>query len=339
MKRLMFLLPVLFVLTWGAGAAEDHEDSGLFPASEPFDTGYLRVSEIHRIYYARYGNPEGKPVMCLHGGPGWGSYPRLTQYFDPERFHIVLHDQRGAGRSEPQGELRENTTPELVEDIERLRRHLDLGKVLIFGGSWGSTLAVAYAEAYPDKVTGMVLRGVFLGTEAEVDQHYLGSRFFFPEEYDALVSVLPDGSKTPHPDNLQGLITGDDAELRHRIIDALIRYEFKCTQLHVPDETVEELLGSLSQDELLEVLTFDFHYVTNRFFIDEGQLLRNAGKLAEIPVTIINGRYDLAAPPLAAFRLHRALPMSKLIIVEEAGHSETEPGITAALLQAVAQFE
>jgi proline iminopeptidase len=315
------------------------EATGLFPVTEPLATGQLEVSELHKIFYATFGNPEGKPVMCLHGGPGVGSYPRLAQYFNPEKFYIVLHDQRGAGRSTPPGELRENTTAHLVEDVEKLRRHLDLGRVIIFGGSWGSTLALAYAESYPDVVTAMVLRGIFLGTEDEVRYHYLGNRFFFPEEYHRLVSVLPDPRRGVHPDYLYELITGEDRELGLKVLGALNRYELKFMKLHMPDDTVEAFLSSFSEDQASQATHIDLHYVANRYFMEEGQLLRGIDKLKEIPVTLINGRYDMAAPPLSAFQVHQKLPMSKLIIVEEAGHSESEEGITKALLAAVAELE
>jgi proline iminopeptidase len=315
------------------------EAAGLFPVSEPLASGHLQVSELHKVFYATFGNPEGKPVMCLHGGPGVGSYPRLAQYFNPEKFYIVLHDQRGSGRSTPSGELRENTTAHLVEDVERLRQHLELGKVVIFGGSWGSTLALAYAESYPEMVTAMVLRGIFLGTEAELEYHYLGNRFFFPEEHHNLVSVLPDPGRGVHPDYLYELITGADRELSRKVQGALNRYELKFMKLHMPDETVEAILSSFTEDKASQATHIDLHYVANRYFMEDNQILEGIDKLKDTPVTLINGRYDMAAPPLSAFQVHQKLPRSKLIIVEKAGHSESEEGITAALLAAVAELE
>jgi proline iminopeptidase len=315
------------------------EEDGLFLAPEPFKTDYLKVSALHRIFYVCCGNRSGKPVLCLHGGPGVGSYPRMAQYFNPEKYLIVLHDQRGAGRSTPHGELKENTTWDLVEDIEKLRVHLGLGKVLIFGGSWGTTLGLAYAQTHPEQVTGMILRGVFLGTEEEIEYHYLGNRFFFPREHDKLLSLLPDPARGTHPDYLFELIRGDDPVLRQKILRALAGYELKFMKLNMPDERVSGYLDNVPQDEGLRMASIDLHYVTHRYFMKEGHLLENMEKIAHIPAVLINGRYDMAAPPLSAYRVHKAMPKSKLIIVEKAGHSESEVGITAELVKATAEFE
>jgi len=315
------------------------EDDPLFPAAEPLQTGHLQVSDLHQIFFATYGNPDGKPVMCLHGGPGGGSYPRLARYFNPEKYFIVLHDQRGNGRSTPHGELRENSTPELVRDIEALRRHLGLGKVLIFGGSWGSTLGLAYAEEYPENVSGMILRGVFLGTEEEIDFHYQTTGHFFPAEQQALIDVLPDPARGVDPDYLFKLITSDDTALRERVVRALGRFELKFMKLSMPDETVEEWLGGVTTEEGLRMSQIDLHYVTHRYFLADGQLLADIAKLKDMPAILISGRYDMASPPRSAYRLHRRMPRSKLVVVEQAGHSESEPGITRALVEAAAAFE
>ncbi|MHC4946271.1 MAG: prolyl aminopeptidase [Planctomycetota bacterium] len=315
------------------------DESGLFPAPENPETGYLEVSDIHKIFYVCCGNRSGKPVMCLHGGPGVGAYPRLAQYFNPDKYFIVLHDQRGAGNSKPHGELKENTTPNLVEDIEKLRKHFNLGKVLLYGGSWGSTLAMAYAETYPENVTGMIMRGVFLGTEEEIEYHYIGTSFHYPEEHDRLLSVLPDRSKGTHPDYLFKLVQSGDEELAHKVLDALARFELKFMKLNMPDERIDMWLGSMDHDEHYRVACMDLTYVTNRYFMDENQLLKNAGKLEHIPAILINGRYDMASPLKAAYQVHKAMPKSKLVIVEEAGHSESEEGITKAIIEAAAEFE
>jgi len=335
MKPLWFLLMMLGAQT----LASAQDASGLFPSPENPRTGFLKVSDVHRIFYSCSGNPEGKPVMCLHGGPGVGSYPRLARYFNPKKFFVVLHDQRGAGKSTPSGELRENTTGDLVEDIEKLRLHLGLGKVLICGGSWGSTLGLAYAEKYPGNVSGLLLRGIFLGTEEEIEFHYLHTGFFFPREQDALLSLLPDKTKGTHPDYLYELIRGEDRELSRKVLRALGKFELKFMKLNMPDAVVDGYLDRIAGEEHLKFASIDLHYVTNRYFMKDGQLLENVGVLKGIPVTLINGRYDMAAPPRAAFRVHRALPGSRLILVEEAGHSETEKGITAALVKAAAAFE
>ena len=320
--------------------AEDARRPGeLFPQRAPFDAGYLQVSDVHQISYTLHGNLKGKPVFVLHGGPGFGCYPRLTQYFNPERFLIVLHDQRGAGKSRPLGELRQNTTPDLVGDIKRLRRHLAIdGRMLVFGGSWGSTLALAYAEAHPDDVAGMVLRGVYTGTQAEIERIFsdTGARLFFPKAVARLEAALPRGHADFSPAGLLKIFTSEDEALARKVAVEWCRCGGKMSRLYTPDEALAQELGDY---DVLPPSRIDCHYIANRFFLEEGQLLRDAPKLKDIPITFINGRYDMLAPPLAAYHLHRRLPKSKLIIVEEAGHSEDEEGTTRALVKAVAEFE
>ncbi len=345
MNRSRILGPGVFLVVgtaWTASAAsadDAHQPGELFPAQEWFDAGHLKVSDLHTIGYALYGNPKGKPIFVLHGGPGVGCYSRLMQYFNPEKFLIVLHDQRGAGRSTPAGEIRENTTQHLVEDIERLRKHLKIdGKILIFGGSWGSTLALAYAETYPERVSGMVIRGIWTGTQAELDHYYgeQGIRKFFPDAWARLEAELPPRVREFQPKSLLELFSKGDAAIVRKVGDAWIRYAVKTGNLHAPDEKVEQGWGDYDGKPGAII---DTYYASNGFFLEEGQLLRDAHKIRDIAVTIINGRYDVICPPITAWRLHKALPKSKLIIVEEAGHSEGEPGTTRALVEAVAEFE
>jgi proline iminopeptidase len=294
---------------------------------------------MHEIFYVLLGNPKGKPVIVLHGGPGVGSYPRLAQYFNPDKFLIVLHDQRGAGRSRPAGEIRANTTPHLVADIERLRKHLGIdGKALVFGGSWGSTLALAYAEAHPEHVRGLILRGVFTASKAEPLNGFVGPmpRTFFPCEAAEFDADLPPELASFEPRALLELFSGDDRAKQDRVATAWIRCAVKFGKLHASDEEVQRGWGDA---DLIPGARIDCHYAANRFFLEDDQLLREASKLKDIPATIINGRYDMICPPITAWRLHKKLPKSKLIIVEEAGHSEGEPGIVQALLAAVAEFE
>ncbi|NIM14603.1 MAG: prolyl aminopeptidase [Candidatus Aminicenantes bacterium] len=346
-KRILFFLICLSFLCFtstakdsSAGATEQKTKPGeLFPEIKPFKTGFLKVSQLHEIYYECCGNPQGKPVMVLHGGPGYGSYPRLRRYFNPVKFFIVLHDQRGAGKSKPSNEIRENTTQDLVEDIERLRNHLKLKKVLIFGGSWGTTLALAYAQTYPDNVTGMILRGVFTGSKEEIEFHYKGIRHFYPAEYDQLRKTIPKDETRLIPDYIWHLLQGNDAAEQEKCLMALGRLEFKMTRLEVPDETLSRYFSRVSFKDFKQSYIIDIYYASNRLFLEEGQILRNCTKIRHIPITLINGRYDMASPPIGAYRLHQRLPKSKLIIVEKAGHSETEPGITKAILKAVSEFE
>jgi len=312
--------------------------SGLFPVSQPFERGYLKVSDLHTIHYALHGNPRGKPVFVLHGGPGFGCYPRLVQYFAPGKWLIVLHDQRGAGRSKPAGELRENTTQQLVADIERLRKHLKIqDKITVFGGSWGSTLGLAYAETHPEHVAAMVIRGVWTATRAEVENGFGGEhvRQFFPGAVARMEAALPPGSGFD-PQSLLKIFTGDDEALIRSVAEAWAQYAIKTGKLHATDDEVRRGFGDYDARAASRI---DCSYAANGAFLEEGQLLRDAHKLEDIPITIINGRYDMICPPITAWRLHQLLPNSRLVIVERAGHSEAEPDTTRALVQAVAALE
>jgi len=332
---LLFWVPAILP----AAGADRPRPGELFPPAPAFKQGYLQVSELHRIAYSLHGNPAGQPVLVLHGGPGFGCYPRLTRYFDPTRFLIVLHDQRGAGRSLPPGELRENTTQHLVGDIERLRAHLGIeGPTLVFGGSWGSTLALAYGEAHPEQVSGMILRGIWTGTKAELDNGYAGElvNHFFPQAVADVRAALPPEHGEFEPRALLRVFNGPDDRLARDLAAAWIRYGVKVGKLHATDAEVAAGFGELDP---LPGARIDCHYAAHGFFLEEGQLLRNAPRLREIPVVIINGRYDMLCPPITAWRLHKALPRSRLVLVEEAGHSEGEPGITRALVEAVAAFD
>ena len=322
-----------------ASAADGPGAGELFPALKPLGSGHLKVSDVHTIWYGLFGNPDGKPVFVLHGGPGVGCYPRLTQYFNPKKFLLVLHDQRGAGRSRPPGNIRENTTQHLVADIERLREHLKIErKVLVFGGSWGATLALAYAETHPEHVAGMVIRGVHLGDPDQIENGFAGRtmRQFFPDAVARLKAEVPDDLQDFKPEPLLEFFkTADDAAVR-KVGHAWIRLAVKAGQLRASDEEVEKGWGDYDPKPGAII---DCHYASNGFFLEQGQLLRDAHRLETIPITIINGRYDLICPPIMAWNLHQRLPKSRLIIVEEAGHSEGEPGVTRSLLEAVAAFE
>lgn len=319
------------------GARETGEETRLWPEIEPFITDYLKVSDIHEIYYELSGNAKGKPVFFLHGGPGGSSSPYMRQFCDPKRFLIVLHDQRGAGRSRPYGELKDNTTQHLIEDIERLRQHLELGKIILHGGSWGTTLGLAYAETYPENVSGMVLRGVFTATKNEIDHFYHGgvSRYF-PEIYDALMAVLPDPSRRPLPAYLYRLIQEGDQAEKDKYSEAWVRYEGKISGLAVPDRIINDFIKDHNP---YAFALFENYYMANSCFLEENQLLRDAHKITHIPTVIVNGRYDVICPPEAAYRLHKLLPMSKLIIAEAAGHWMGERPIEGALLKAMKEFE
>lgn len=329
---------LLLALLLSSAARAQEPTSPLFPEIEPYETGYLRVSEVHEIYYEQSGNPQGKPVFFLHGGPGGSAGPATRRLYDPKKFRIVLHDQRGAGRSKPFADLRENTTQHLVEDIERLRRHLKIeDKILIVGGSWGSTLALAYAEAHPERVAGMVLRGIYLGTREEMEAFYgHGVATYFPEVSERLWSQVPEmPGKTP-PQRLLALLESPDPEVRKRIARAWAAYETRVSFLKRSDEEVEAELATWDPTAFSRI---ENHYMAQDCFLEPGQLLRDAHRIRHIPVVIINGRYDVVCPPKTAYRLHKELPKSQLWIVEAAGHAGSEPGIQAALVKAVKTFE
>lgn len=304
---------------------------------KPYKTGYLRVSPLHEIYYQLGGNPEGRPVMVIHGGPGGGCSPDMFRFFNPDKFHIVLHDQRGAGQSKPYAEIRENTTQNLVEDIEKLRTHLSLGKVLLFGGSWGSTLALAYAETYPQNVSGMVLRGVFTATEAEIDHFYHGGTArYFPDNYQMLLEHIDHPEEKDYPAQLLEKIQSPDPAIRKKYALAWATYEIKMAVLQIPDRTVADIFKEWDPYDFALLENF---YMANNCFLEEGQLMDNAGKLKDIPMTIVNGRYDVICPPITAYKLHKILPKSKLIIVERAGHSASAEPLRTYLVNAVKSFE
>jgi proline iminopeptidase len=309
----------------------------LYPELKAYKTGYLKVSELHEIFYQLGGKPQGKPVLILHGGPGGGCSSFYFRYFNPEKFHIILHDQRGSSQSKPYAELKENTTQNLVEDIEKLRTHLNLGKVILFGGSWGTTLALAYAETYPQNVSGMVLRGVFTATKDEIDHYYYGGTAkFFPENYETLLTYIDNPDKGNFPVQLLEKLQPKDTASRVKYSKAWAKYEGKIAFLEIADERIDQMLKGMPPYALA---LLENYYMANNCFLKEGELLNNADKLAAIPVIIINGRYDMICPPITAYKLHKKLPKSKLIIVERAGHSATEPGIQAELVKAMHSFE
>jgi proline iminopeptidase len=308
-----------------------------WPQIQPYKTGYLQVSKLHSIFYQLGGNSKGKPVMVLHGGPGAGCTPSYFNYFNPNRFHIVLHDQRGSGKSKPYAELKENTTWTLVEDIEKLRKHLGLGKVILFGGSWGSTLALAYAETYPQHVAGMILRGIFTSTRREMDHFYHGgTATFFPDAYEKLTKLLDHPEKKNIPAQLLKKLQSPDPEIRKKYAVAWTKYESKLAFLEMPDKTIDMFLANWDPYPFALI---ENYYMANNCFFKEGQLFQQAHKLADIPVVIVNGRYDVICPPITAYKLHRALPKSRLVIVEKAGHSASDRPVQSALVEAVKEFE
>jgi proline iminopeptidase len=331
MRKTLFLLAVtVLLLTIPAEAQFSHLDEILHPAVEPRESGYLKVSEIHELYWELVGNPEGIQVIFLHGGPGGGISPLNRRFFDPEKYNVLLFDQRGAGQSRPAAEWRENNTDLLIEDINRLREHVGFsGPAIIFGGSWGSTLGVAYAETYPELVSGLVLRGVFLASRAEIDHFYHGGVVpFFPENFKRLQSILPNPEEKNYPEQLFTLMEEGDEQTRQEAIDHWAYYEIRMVSL---DMTAEIAQGFVDQGDMTTFSVLENWYMMNGCFLEDEQLLNNAGRIAHIPTYIVNGRYDAICPPVTAIALAEKLNTVKLDI-PVAAHSWHEPPMAHGLM-------
>jgi proline iminopeptidase len=324
----------LAMVAIGAGTAD--EVSPLYPMVEPSRSGYFRVSDVHELYWEVVGNPDGTPVIVLHGGPGGSAGPDMRRFFDPERFHVLLFDQRGAGRSKPRGEWRDNNTQLLVEDVNLLRAHAGFdGKAILFGGSWGTTLALAYAESHPDRVSGIVLRGVFLATRDEIDHFYHGGASrFFPENWNRLREIVPEPQNLNYPAQLFEMITGDDAVLRDRAIEGWAYYEIRMSSVGMTDEATWEIIERY-RDAMMPFALLENYYMMHGCFLEEGQLLRDAHRIAEIPTFIVNGRLDPICPPRTAYELAQRLKRVELELPESSGHSQNEPESLAALVRGV----
>lgn len=312
-------------------------ESLLYPAIEPYRVGRLRVSALHELYYEECGNPEGKPVVFLHGGPGGGSDAKQRRFFDPKAYRIVLFDQRGCGKSTPHACLEENTTWDLVADIERLREHLGLARWQVFGGSWGSTLALAYAQTHPERVTELVLRGIFLLRKQEIDWFYQrGTSAIFADYWEAYLAPIPEDERGDLLRAYHKRLTSEDPAVRLEAARAWAVWEGSTSRL-LPDP---ELIQRFSGDKFAEAFArIECHYFVNRgFFRSDAQLLEDARRIEHIPTVIVQGRYDVVCPMESAWALHKALPNAEFVLVPDAGHSMYEPGITRALVAATDQF-
>ena len=309
----------------------------LYPEIEPYDSGTLAVSPLHTLYYEQCGNPRGKPVVFLHGGPGAGCNPKTRRFFDPAHYRIVQFDQRGCGRSTPHAELTDNTTWHLVADIERLREHLHIERWQVFGGSWGSTLALAYAQAHPQRVTELVLRGIFLLRRWELEWFYQkGCDAIYPDAWEPYIEHIPRGERGDLIGAYYRRLTSADAAVRLAAAKAWSTWEGGTSYLlQNPD-----YIASTGADEFaLQFARIECHYfVHGGFFECDDQLLRDAHKLKHIPAVIVQGRYDVVCPPRSAWDLHCAWPEAELRIVADAGHSALEPGNTHELVEATDRF-
>lgn len=311
----------------------------LYDSIEPFDTGRLKVSDVHDLYYEQCGNPNGQPVVFLHGGPGAGLIADYRRFFDPNAYRIILFDQRGAGLSTPHACLEDNTTWHLVDDIEKLRTNLGIERWLVFGGSWGSTLALAYAETHPERVLGLILRGIFLCRQKEIRWFYedsVGASAIFPDVWEQYVGLIPEAEQGDMLHAYHRRLTGEDEAVRLAAARAWSIWEGSALKL-LPDQ---QLLDQFSEPQTaLALARIECHYFVNNCFFDtDNYLVENVERIRHIPAVIVQGRYDIVCPITSAWNLHRAWPEAELNIIPDAGHSAMEPGIASALVEGTDRF-
>ncbi len=309
-----------------------------FPEIEPYKTGRLRVSEMHEIYYEEVGNPKGKPILFIHGGPGGGTEPSHRRYFDPDHYRVILFDQRGCGQSTPYAELKENTTWDLVADIEKLRKHLGIPSWIAFGGSWGSTLALLYAETHPQSVKGLILRGIFLCREKEIRWFYQdGASHIFPDVWDMYKAAIPESEHDDFVRAYYQRLTSSDRGVRLAAARAWSTWEGATSRL-IPDP---QMIQDSGNDEFAEAFArIECHYFTHGIWMrNDNQILEDVHKIRHLPCEIIHGRYDVVCPVENAWDLKKAWPEANLHIVPDAGHSAREGGILAKLVEATERFK
>lgn len=310
----------------------------LYPPIEAYESGHLSVGDGQEIYWETSGNPDGKPVVFVHGGPGGGTGAKQRQFFDPSRYRIVLFDQRGCGQSRPHiadgADLSVNTTAHLIADMERLRTSLDIDKWQIFGGSWGSTLGLSYAQAHPDRVTELVLRGIFLLRRSEIDWYYNGgASHIYPDVWETYLAPIPDEQRDGDlVAAYHRLLNGDDRAAAQRAATAWTAWENQTSYL-LPQQDPGD-----GDRFAVAFATIENHYFVNHGFMDDGQILDRIDAIAHIPAVIVQGRYDVVCPMRSAWDLHRAWPSAQLHIVDDAGHASFEPGIVHRLVEATDRF-
>jgi proline iminopeptidase len=311
----------------------------LFPARNPYRTGRLRVSPLHTIYFEECGNPRGKPVVFLHGGPGGGTNPTQRRYFDPRKWRVVLFDQRGCGKSRPHASLVDNTTWYLVQDMERLREELKIERWQVFGGSWGSTLALAYAETHPERVTELVLRGIFLLRRWEIEWFYQspgGAAALYPDLWERYVEPIPPDERDDMINAYYKRLTSEDAKVLTKAAKAWSVWEGATSFLRLNPDYVAKFGEA---DYAAAFARIECHYFLNKgFFRTDNQLIEDIGRIRHIPAVIVQGRYDVICPMKSAWDLHRAWPEAELRVVTDAGHSAFEPGNVHELVSATDRF-
>ncbi|CAD5189692.1 unnamed protein product [Musa acuminata subsp. malaccensis] len=318
-------------------------NSNLYPHIEPYSSGFLKVSDIHTLYWEQSGNPNGHPVVFLHGGPGAGTSASNRCFFDPEFYRIILFDQRGAGKSTPHACLEENTTWDLVDDIEKLREHLEIPEWQVFGGSWGSTLALAYSQSHPDKVTGIILRGIFLLRKKELDWFYEGgAAAIFPDAWEPFRDFIPENERDNFIVAYNKRLNSDDidVQVRNRAAKIWTTWELMTAHLMQNEENIKR-----GEDDNFSLASHAFARIENHYFVNKGflpsssQLLDNVDKIRHIKTVIVQGRYDVCCPMMSAWDLHKAWPEAEFKVIPDAGHSANEPGIAAALVATNEKFK
>lgn len=309
----------------------------LYPEIEPYKTGFLKADAIHNLYWEESGNPQGNPVIFLHGGPGSGTNPSQRRFFDPKNYRIILMDQRGCGKSTPHASLEKNTTWDLVEDLEKLREHLKVDKWVVFGGSWGSSLGLAYAETHPERVKALILRGIFLCRKKDIDWFLgQGAEKLFTDAWEQFLAPVPEKERGGLLSFYYKALTSENAALREKAAVAWAGWEARIAKLQFDPEFFQEFIKSGHAESISRI---ECHFFKNNcFFETDNWLLENIEKIKEIPGVIVHGRYDVICPFENAWDLHKAWPKAKLEIIPVAGHSATEVGIADALIRAADKF-
>lgn len=308
----------------------------LFPEIEPHSTHYIATNSGHTIYVEESGNSKGAPIIFLHGGPGGGTGPKQRRFYDPDHYRIILFDQRGCGKSTPAGGIVNNTTDDLLTDIETIRKHLKIENWILFGGSWGSTLALAYATEYPNIVDGLILRGIFLSRRFELDWFLKDVEIFFPEKYHTLLDFNESISKETLVDDYSKLVFGDDLDVAKKA--AYCWNNFEGSILKLTYEKSDEVPEINYEDELARARV-QLHYIKNNCFVDGDKILEKISAVKDKPIVIIQGQYDMVCPPKTAFELYEQLPKAEFKVIPDAGHSASETGITDALIAATEDFK
>ncbi len=313
-----------------------HVEHPLYPVSQSREEGTLKVSSLHTLHYALYGNPQGMPVIVLHGGPGYGCTDSISRFFDPERWNVVMFDQRGAMRSQPLGCMEENSTQHSIQDIETLRKHLHIDRWFVFGGSWGSTLALLYGQEFPERCLGFILRGIFLARRADYLHLFQGMGKIFPEAYERLVQAIPEEERRDLFEAYYRRIFDSNPEIQRQAMREFMLYDTICAT-HLPQP---EMIEAIQRNDSIAFSTSKafFHYCKHDFFIEPNQILSRMDRISHLPSIIVHGRWDAICLPDMAFSLHRTWNNSLLWMIDDGGHSSNDPAIAQALATATDQL-